>query len=89
MSASARVLAQAKINLLLRVLARETTGYHSIETVFLRLDLADEVTVRECSSGRTIDCAGPGAFAEAIGPADRNLAYRAAAMYARRPGRWP
>jgi len=35
-SSVARVVAQAKINLLLRVLAREITGYHSIETVFLR-----------------------------------------------------
>ena len=44
--ASARVLAQAKVNLILHVLAREASGYHSIETLFLRLDLADEVRVR-------------------------------------------
>ena len=43
MTRSARVTAQAKVNLLLRVLAREASGYHSIETVFLRLDLGDEV----------------------------------------------
>ena len=59
MTASARVLAQAKVNLLLRVLAREASGYHSIETVFLRLDLGDRVHVRTKASGRSVDCAGP------------------------------
>jgi 4-diphosphocytidyl-2-C-methyl-D-erythritol kinase len=44
-SQSASVVAQAKVNLLLRVLAREASGYHSIETVFLRLDLGDLVRV--------------------------------------------
>ena len=55
MSAIARVSAQAKLNLLLRVLAREASGYHSIETVFARIDLADELVVR-VSSGRSLDC---------------------------------
>jgi len=44
-----RLLAHAKLNLSLRVLAREESGYHSIETILLRLELADcvelEVTV--------------------------------------------
>ena len=88
MSTTARVLAQAKINLLLRVLARETSGYHSIETVFLRLDLADSVVVRVTRSGRTIDCAGPSIPAAGLGPAERNLAYRAAGAYADATG-WP
>ena len=46
MTLLARVAAQAKVNLLLHVLAREASGYHSIETVFQRLDLADDVAVR-------------------------------------------
>ena len=37
MSATARVVAEAKVNLLLRVLAREASGYHAIETVFQRI----------------------------------------------------
>jgi len=84
---TARVLAQAKINLLLRVLAQETSGYHSIETVFLRLDLADEVRVR-LASGRSLDCAGPALPATGLGPTEKNLAYRAAVAYSEATG-WP
>lgn len=87
MTASARVLAQAKINLLLRVLAQETTGYHAIETVFLRLDLADDVRVR-ITSGRTLDCTGPALPGAGLGPVERNLAYRAALAYRDAVG-WP
>lgn len=83
----ARVAAQAKINLLLRVLAREASGYHSIETVFLRLDLADDVIVRvgDGIRGRTLDCAGD---ALPSGAPETNLAYRAACTYAEATG-WP
>jgi 4-diphosphocytidyl-2-C-methyl-D-erythritol kinase len=84
---AARVTAQAKINLLLRVLGRETSGYHSIETVFLRLDLGDEVRVR-IVSGRSLDCVGPAIPSSGLGPVERNLAYRAAAAYADATG-WP
>jgi len=84
---SARVTAQAKINLLLRVLAREASGYHSIETVFLRLDLGDDVHVR-VASGRSLDCAGRAIPAAGLGPPERNLAFRAAAAYAEATG-WP
>jgi len=84
---TARALAQAKINLLLRVLAQETSGYHSIETVFLRLDLADEVRVR-LASGRSLDCAGPALPATGLGPTEKNLAYRAAVAYSEATG-WP
>ena len=87
MSASARVIAQAKVNLLLRILAREQSGYHSLETIFLRLDLGDDVTVR-VASGRAIDASGPAMPPEGLGPAERNLAYRAAAAYADATG-WP
>jgi 4-diphosphocytidyl-2-C-methyl-D-erythritol kinase len=85
---AARVLAQAKVNLRLRILARETSGYHSIETVFLRIDLADRVTVRALDSGRTLDCAGPAMPIAGLGPTGRNLAYRAAVAYADATG-WP
>lgn len=81
MTAAARVAAQAKINLRLRVLARETSGYHSLETIFLRIALSDDVTVRLADS-RSLDCDGPMLPAGGLGPADRNLAYRAAVAYA-------
>jgi 4-diphosphocytidyl-2-C-methyl-D-erythritol kinase len=86
-SSSARVTAQAKINLMLRVLAREASGYHSIETVFLRLDLGDGVGVR-ITTGRSLDCAGRAMPAAGLGPTERNLAYRAAIAYSDATG-WP
>jgi 4-diphosphocytidyl-2-C-methyl-D-erythritol kinase len=84
---SARLVAQAKINLRLRVLAKESSGYHSIETVFLRLDLGDEVRVR-VASGRSLDIAGAAMPADGLGPVEKNLAYRAAVAYADATG-WP
>lgn len=87
MTLSARVIAQAKVNLLLRVLARETSGYHSIETVFLRLEHGDDVRVR-IVSGRSLDCVGSAVPAGGLGPTERNLAYRAAVAYADATG-WP
>jgi len=75
MTSAARVVAQAKVNLVLRVLAREANGYHSIETVFLRLDLGDVVQVRTTASGRAVDCVGPAMPSGGLGPAEKNLAY--------------
>lgn len=87
MTLSARVRAQAKVNLILRVLAREASGFHSIETVFLRLDLSDEVSLR-ITTGRSLDCSGPALPTGGLGPVERNLAYRAAEGYVRATG-WP
>ena len=84
----ARVLAQAKVNLVLRVLAREQSGYHQLETVFQRLELGDAVTVRVGGATRSVDCAGPAMPAGGLGPAERNLAFRAAVAYADAAG-WP
>lgn len=75
--AEARVAAQAKVNLRLKVLAREADGFHSIETIFARIDLADDVLVRVGGTGKSIDCKGAD-----VGPAERNLAFRAAVAYA-------
>ncbi len=86
MTAAARVAAQAKINLFLDVLEREPSGYHSLETAFLRIDLADDVAVRP-ASGRSLDVAGP-LSPDALGPIEKNLAYRAAEAYADATG-WP
>ncbi len=67
--------APAKVNLLLRVLAREQSGYHGIETLFCRIGLADEVTVTriEASAGIQLEVVGPD-----LGPPEKNLACRAA-----------
>lgn len=68
-----RVLARAKVNLFLRILAREASGYHQIETAFTLLDLADELVVRRTESGITLEVDGPD-----LGPTSENLAVRAA-----------
>ena len=74
-AARVRVAAHAKLNLFLRVLAREAGGYHQIETAFALLELADEVTVRRTpENGRvTLAVHGPD-----LGPVAENLAVRAA-----------
>ena len=83
MTGVARVRAQAKINLFLRILAREESGYHALETLFARVGLADTVTVRPTAGGRTVDCTGAD-----VGPMESNLGYRAALAYAAAAG-WP
>ena len=66
--------AHAKVNLLLRVLAREESGYHGIETLFCRLELADELAAERRDGGEvTLEVRG----AE-TGPVEQNLALRAA-----------
>src|SRR6188472_3643240 len=83
----ARVAAQAKINLRLRILAREESGYHQIETLFLRLMLADDVVVRIIDGARSLDTTGA-VDPRQLGPVERNLAWRAATAYADATG-WP
>jgi len=68
------VAAHAKLNLLLRILAREDDGYHGIETLFCRLDLADQL-VAEARDGTGVTIEVEGAE---VGPAADNLAVRAA-----------
>jgi 4-diphosphocytidyl-2-C-methyl-D-erythritol kinase len=71
--AGVRVAAHAKLNLFLRILARESSGYHQIETAFALLELADDLEVRRIDSGVTLAVDGPD-----LGPVDENLAVRAA-----------
>ena len=66
------VAAQAKINLRLRILARETSGYHQIETLFLRIDLADTLRIRRTSGACSLDVAGE-VDRSLIGPVDKNI----------------
>ena len=70
------VAAHAKANLFLRVLGREADGYHAIETLFCRLDLADTLRAeRREGEDVTVEVLG----AE-VGPPETNLAVRAARM---------
>lgn len=74
-------LARAKTNLFLRVLAREVSGYHQIESLFQLLSLADEVTLelRPPESGVSLSISG---IPEGIlGSVQDNLMVRAASAY--------
>jgi len=84
---AARVAAQAKVNLRLRILAREASGYHQLETLFLRLAIADDLLVRVTDGTRTLDVGGE-IDPRLVGPTERNLAWRAAQAYAEATG-WP
>ena len=80
---SAAVPCHAKLNLFLRMLAREADGYHGIETLFCLIDLADRlVAERRDERGVTIDVAGADA-----GPPEENLAVRAAHLVLDATGR--
>lgn len=63
----------AKVNLFLRVLAREADGYHGIETLFCRVALADTLRITRTSAGMSLDVSGAD-----VGPTEKNLAWRAA-----------
>jgi 4-diphosphocytidyl-2-C-methyl-D-erythritol kinase len=82
-SAAVRVLAHAKINIFLRVLAREDDGYHSIETLFCLVSLADELSAeRTAREGVRLEVSGAD-----CGPEEDNLAVRAAQMVLDATGR--
>lgn len=72
-----RVAARAKLNLRLRVLAREASGYHQIETIFCRVALADDIVI-ERAQGSDLQLEVRGAD---VGPAADNLVARAVHAY--------
>jgi 4-diphosphocytidyl-2-C-methyl-D-erythritol kinase len=74
MTTAVRVAAHAKVNLFLRILARESSGFHQIETAFALLELADALDVRRIESGVQLEVTG----GQDLGPAGENLAVRAA-----------
>lgn len=63
----------AKVNLFLRVLAREDNGYHDIETLFCRIALHDTIDITRTEGGIALRVEGAD-----VGPSEQNLAWRAA-----------
>lgn len=73
--------ARAKANLRLRVLARERSGYHSIETIYLRLGLADRVELEAGGRGVRLEVTGPAA--DRVPEGAENLSWIAAEEFFR------
>ena len=68
--------AHAKLNLFLRVLARESDGFHALETLFCLVSLADTLGAeRRPGKGVTVEVSGAD-----VGPPEQNLAARGAAL---------
>jgi 4-diphosphocytidyl-2-C-methyl-D-erythritol kinase len=72
----------AKINLHLRVLNRRPDGYHNLETIFVAVDLRDELKLRRTTGGGIYLRVENGGV-----PKDSsNLCYRAAALFLKEGG---
>jgi 4-diphosphocytidyl-2-C-methyl-D-erythritol kinase len=71
--------APAKVNLHLQILARETSGFHQLETVFASLEFGDTLSMSGTASGVSLATEGP-----SMGPLQENLAYRAAVAFLER-----
>jgi 4-diphosphocytidyl-2-C-methyl-D-erythritol kinase len=80
------LVAPAKVNLRLKVLAREESGFHALETVFCALSLADALEVRHTEeAGVRLTVEGD----VDTGPPERNLVVRAAERFYRTLRRQP
>ncbi len=77
--------APAKLNLRLRVLGRRDDGFHSIETLFLRLGLADELSIDLNSSELQLESSG----AIKVPEGEENLCWRSAVVFFDAIGRSP
>ena len=73
--------APAKVNLRLRILARETTGFHQLETVFAALEFGDTLSIARAAGGVALTTEGP-----PTGPVRENLIHRAARAFLARAG---
>ena len=84
-----RLLAPAKLNLVLEILGRRADGYHDLDTVMTTIDLADAVRLRPASG---LEVRLRGRFADAVasgGDGERELAAEAARALAAAAGREP
>ena len=77
------VRAPAKINLVLRVGAREASGYHQLATVFQAVSLFEDVVA---SPAEEISTSTTGRWADQVCDDESNLAHRAASLLAEASG---
>ncbi len=71
-----KLAAPAKVNLHLRILAREESGFHQLETLFCAIDLCDEIVLAPAPPGLRLLVHGPD-----LGPPEKNLVIRAAQAF--------
>lgn len=76
-----RILAPAKVNLILEVLGKREDGYHEVRTLMQQVSLFDEIIVSPGGKGIHIDCDSVG-----IPVDERNIVWRAADLFLERSG---
>lgn len=67
------IIAPSKINLFLNVVGKRNDGYHEVETILQRVNLADSIILKRMPHGIKIHCDNKDIPAD-----ERNLAYQAA-----------
>ncbi|MBI4597314.1 MAG: 4-(cytidine 5'-diphospho)-2-C-methyl-D-erythritol kinase [Candidatus Omnitrophica bacterium] len=75
-----RFRAPAKLNLYLRVVGKRADGFHELETIFERIDLADELTF-EAAATLSLTCTDP-----TLSCGDDNLVLKAARLLQQKSG---
>jgi 4-diphosphocytidyl-2-C-methyl-D-erythritol kinase len=76
------VQAPAKVNLTLYILGKRSDGYHDLDTVMQKLDLADTVTLSRCEKpGVQLSCPG-----SELPEDESNLVWKAAAAFLQETG---
>ncbi|MFI2103160.1 4-(cytidine 5'-diphospho)-2-C-methyl-D-erythritol kinase [Isoptericola sp. NPDC019693] len=85
-SPSVRVRAPGKVNLSLRVGARQADGYHPLSTIFQAVALYEEVTATQVPEGAGVTVTVDGPQADLVPVDGSNLAWRAAEALAERVG---
>ncbi|MEJ2152438.1 MAG: 4-(cytidine 5'-diphospho)-2-C-methyl-D-erythritol kinase [Gemmatimonadota bacterium] len=81
--------APAKINLYLKITGCRDDGYHTVDTGYQSIDLADTVTLAPAPPGSDVTCEVMGEWAEHVPQGDDNLAAHAARLIAEHTGRDP
>lgn len=75
-----QIHARAKVNLYLKVLGKRPDGYHAIDSVMMRVPLADTIRIRPAPDGEIAVSGVQGV------PEESNLAYRAAMLLKKASG---
>jgi 4-diphosphocytidyl-2-C-methyl-D-erythritol kinase len=75
------IQAPAKINLYLAIKSRRADGYHEIETLMQKLELADQLKLRRSAAGISLRCPD-----SALPEDEKNIAYRAADLFLKKTG---